>query len=725
MNWQVENRNRKKFTGNVTLYSETRIGRSPVFLQRSLRAVLWYHKQILKKRSKDREFDRKMDSIMPGSDRMSPERNTRDFWSLKELEASELGTQLGSQGPTLRIELKGIRDKRERRPLSNGEPANKRSKLFHTRAQCALTIWESRSSKQEIVVKQIRLCSITTDSSCPESRLASISMDEPFLVRVDELSLAPTSGRPANGITGTPYLMQILLSSNNSDDSWPPVPMKLRAPQFQYVKNDQGETERFPMFLAKWVKLPECPESGTLLNLFAQQDYKSYKTKLMLELNAAWRVASSSLSVHNRRRKVAYPPKAHLPSPTSELGVPQSIISVTWAFAEAERGLSLDTLHHEDYVCVMCNKLKLGNLDALHFHLINSHDLFKFMLNCKATTTAAKQSKIEVNIVVNVADDYRERAANDVPDDREMMWRRPMTLFDLEGFLKGDETWLGKQPRRSRLQNVSRFHEYPRSESRDSVRNENPVVGLRAPQAVPNLAAPDRRKHKVPPSLGQVRFFRSATKRPLEEGEWISESDDEIDEGWLMQKHAQIIGSFTDMTLAEKGYIQRYDHHMLREDLSSNLHHAEALVRFCRLNRSWLGRNDMSLEFQKHAANMILHGIIDHVLLLACMKIIQESTDVEEENETEISTIHHVQDINSGQVVKSDPKSEKNGLGQGWLSPSFTRKSSKQAAHHLGTCSCHGSIDDMRKSITCSNVVSIPSKLYEFNCVLIETLRTV
>ena len=703
MNRQSGTDFRKKFAGNTTLYSDSKIYRSPVFLQRSINSVLTYHKQKLLKglgNSCSKKAMSTCDSIPEESSSNQPRSG---FWSLKELEASIDESRLDLGQPVLRIELKGIKDKRERFQFSHGEPASKRLKASRIRAQCALTIWDAKSSKQEYVVTQTKPCIIITASSSASGSLATIEMDEAFSVRASELFSSRNAKSLPDRAEGTAYMMQITLLSTTSDDQWPPVPIKLPTPRDAQVY-DQGETVRAPMLLAKWLRLPECPQAGSFLTVSAYQDAKEYKTKLALEIEAAWNIAASPLVVHNQQRKQASSPKLQLPSPTSDICIPKSIVTVNWSFVGQSQ--EDDILTYDGYLCPLCNKLDLKNLDSLHFHLINSHDLFKFRLKSDATATLARLPKVAVDVSVDVADDYRERAANHVPDDREMAWKKPQRLFDLEAFLKGDASWLGKPSRKPRLQITSRLQASSSSESRDWSKAETPIIKSRQPDAVPDLAAPNRRKHRVPAAPRMVQYFRSTPKRPLEEGEWLSESDDDIHEGWLLQRHEETIQSFTDMSLSEKEFILRFDKHVLKEDLSSYLHLGEALVRFCRLNRKWLRRKDMGIEFHKHAAKLMLHGIVDHLLVQACVRIIQDRNRDDSENEARDLDEHRKAASRKVRNVKQECLSNKKVSPRRRWSPKTMNRSPKQAVHELETCSCQKSIYDMRTCIRCSNVVS-------------------
>jgi hypothetical protein len=103
----------------------------------------------------------------------------------------------------------------------------------------------------------------------------------------------------------------------------------------------------------------------------------------------------------------------------------------------------------------------------------------------------------------------------------------------------------------------------------------------------------------------------------------LSESDDDVDESWLVQKHKETIDDFADVFGAEKTFMKRFDEHMLRENLCAQRYVPSALVRFCRANREWLNTVDMLVEFWKQSLYLAQHGIINAAHVKACMDIIQ------------------------------------------------------------------------------------------------------
>ncbi|MCJ1382685.1 hypothetical protein MMC17_005798 [Xylographa soralifera] len=710
MNVNPEREFQRKFIGNITFYRELSFNRPPVFLQRNVIKFLHYHqykRELLLRKANLPDQPTMSSSSEAGQMLKTSHQPIRSPWSIGEIFNKLEKGITGPEAPVLRIDLTGIRDRKAvYRNLPEQRPSLKRIRTTSVHAQCLLTIWATGSSKKEdltYVVKQSRSCVIEAGTKESGERTATVTMESPFFVKFDELLI--TGRKPLNSYSTQMYDMQITLLPANATVPWPPMDFLAPPPKITQRMEADGLV-RFPILLAQWRKLPQLPETSTesLLEGLAIQDGKRYKTKLSLKLEAAWSSPSSQLTSYNASKRKALSPVPHLPSPVSDHDTLGPIISVSWIF----QGLweHIPSIEFDGYLCPLCQRRQSASMDTYDFHLATGHDLFKFKLVSR-TSSAGTRRKIDVEVLVDITDTYSVKASNNVLDQREMNWQKPQTLFDLEAFLKGDETWIGKEnksnnrlvPPRPTLGNT-------RSNSGDSAQTDIPIaIQSRAAEEVPDLPPPDRKKFAVPTAPPDIKFFRLTVKRPLREGEYINESDDEMDGSWLLQKHNDTIESFSDMSQFEKQFIQLYDKHMLDENLSSNLHFREALVRFCRINRDWLQERNINVEFYKNAARLLMQGLISPQLYRDCAKIIGVKQSME--SKVEIMDTSEDESQKPSRLVKrlrnayfqSPASNEKNP------DPREKSRSPTEAVHDYGKCyKCSSRIYSMQRSIRCSDI---------------------
>ena len=706
---------KEKFTGNVTFYLNTKLHRAPTFLQRNIRSVLAYHRRQLALLKKSRqEASMKPNTSLDNDHRVVEPRGTpkkKKTWSSREVQYILEKKVFTHKDPVLRIDVAGIRDRlaRFRDKKDESEPPTKQARTSLVHATCSLTIWDSTSPTQDTVVEQTRKCEIEGRTKPSGERVASIAMSSPFLVRLDQLQ--PTRERVSQTNPEPLFSMQIVLMAANDSEIWPPVEMKLPTPKVaKYI--DQGGLVRFPLLVAKWHRLPQVPETDqeAILDLLATQDNTKYKPKLGLKIDASWTEPASPLTLHNMEIRNGRSSTERSRSSEYEDTLGKFVAYTEWVF----EGLSsfMPKLKFEGYTCPMCNGQRFRDAGEFHFHLINSHDLFKFKFSQKFETNSLGQSVAEGLVRIDVADNYEERAANSVKDFREMKWQRPNNPFDLEAYLKGDESWLGKSTKRNGSLAVT-YPESQRLASRDQMKPDVPLAAItRPPDQVPDLVRPPRKRFRVPKAPRGIQFYRLTAKRPLVEGEMISESDDDIDEEWLQEKHSDTIDSFTDTLPQEKRFIQRYDRHMLQEDISSDVHSGEALIRFCRLNKAWLQLPTNKIEFHKKVAALKLQGSLSSTTILACSRIINAPLSppsaTSTPNKRKGKGKSKAEDPNAMDIDTPTPNhsttTPKHHLSKPNTPESKPPTPPAENDHLFGRCAlCRKSILDVRDYIRCSN----------------------
>jgi VEFS-Box of polycomb protein len=682
---------RRTYNGNIYFYGFCSLNRSPLYLQRNLRRVLHNHRKGLawhRERSKMRGAHAEENNVSRAEAHQG-DGMVKKKWSLQEVQDILARKAFNPQSPFLRIEVTDIKDKLAQfRDLEVPRtPIAKRIKIPSVRANCSCTIWRKAG---ETVVEQLRGCEIQSKTLPTGERWASIKLDSPFEVPIAQLQ--PDPDRPAPLGEAPSFSMELKLLAANLHDAWPPIDLKrVPAPKVAYFY-DEADLVRLPILIAKWPRLPDIPRTPKecLLEMKAYQTSPSdqtkwveYTPKLGIIVDIDWFENPSPLQQANGETRGASPRRSHYsPEPKMEI-----VGHTEWVF----EGLleKVPVRRYPAYHCPFCplrhsakqNQMRrFGGADEFCLHLRNNHSALRWEYIPKySLTDGSGQISHDGRINIRPCREYDELARGTRgTDPRELDWIRPKHPLDIEAFLRGDESWLGKKKRTTNLVASPRHSDAPRSRGGDMARE---VIRRRAPEQIPDIPHRPRRTFPVPAAPGGVQFYRNITKRVLREGEEVSESDDDIDEEWLLQKHADTIDSFTDMTKEEKEFIIRFDRHMLREDIASDLHANEALIRFCRANRRWLRRDDMRQEFMKKVASLKIQGAVPSKIIWACTEIINDA---------------------------SEPVKEEDTLGEGGTAPLKTNYGADpvEKGHIYGRCRvCQSMIRDPRKLIRCTNPV--------------------
>lgn len=625
-----------KFKGNIALYIYLKKYRNPVFLERNLRKTLSYHyrrqgcpkiyegRRAMKSSSKLKPSPRRGRDVSP----VAPTEAQPIFkWSIDELIQTLSTGGFGPHDPVLRIDVTAITDRlalfRDRK--HDVEPPRKQARRDCIDATCGLTIWDAAGSGTTNI-EQARNCKIYRLDLPDDERGATVILDEPFFVRLDQLE--PYRSSSSHTQPEIVFSMQIVLMAANKRDTWPPIALKI-PPAKTKTDEDSSGLVRFPVLAAKWHRLPRVPvnERESVLDLVASQDNHTYRRKIGLKIDATWCNSPTPLEISNIKIKRSSSIANTIATPEPDVISNKPKVTIDWIFKGCAGHLA--DLQFPGFVCPMCAGKEFKEAYEFHFHLINSHSLFKFDFSLHFHNHQG-QSVARGTVAVNLSDDstkiphgMQKRVNN---SEVQYDWEKPKTPLELEAYLKGDESWLGKKSKRNN-NHLTPHVSTPRSRSHESSKAQIPLSAIeRDPDKVPDLVPAQKRKFVVPKAPEGTQFFRLLTKRVLEEGEEISESDDDINEDWLLEKHADTIDSFTDTTREEKKFIQRFDRHILQEDVSSDLHSGEALIRFCRKNAQWLQQEEMKFEFHKKAATLKIQGCISRKTIWACIKIIDTAS---------------------------------------------------------------------------------------------------
>lgn len=250
----------------------------------------------------------------------------------------------------------------------------------------------------------------------------------------------------------------------------------------------------------------------------------------------------------------------------------------------------------------------------LQMHLFSMHPHHRYIFHDEGIDSqGVHQYTIECPLDDCTTD---ERASDRADDPRDVIVVAPDEPCDPEKILQGDDRWLrlARQPKRIKQKGsktVTTVHAILPAEPRRKL-----------PHEVPARTAKQRKTYVVPKAPAGVTFFRSITKRPLKAGEEVSESDDEMDEEWLrLRKYAEI--EKEPVSGQAKLFLKEFDIFIRDENLESDLHLGDALVRFSREKGPWFWTaTGVFEEFQVKLDQLLQDDLISHEVHTGCIKIV-------------------------------------------------------------------------------------------------------
>jgi hypothetical protein len=237
------------------------------------------------------------------------------------------------------------------------------------------------------------------------------------------------------------------------------------------------------------------------------------------------------------------------------------------------------------YSCVLCDGRQFYAVNFLHFHLLTVHDKLIFKIRNRSRGTVFEYEGVKyddyVEINVELAPDgikLSESTSKPVtipppssPSPSQtatvpiaapstatvpiaapsttttkttaptgsakgqinitLKWIRPSIDFELDQILKGNWGWLEGQKGRTVSTNLLRNGRLiPKVRRTNWERISDPPVKQKKKTVIPKALYTDSRKV----------FMRTLSHRYIEEGEYLSDSEEDINEDWLVRKHEEV-----------------------------------------------------------------------------------------------------------------------------------------------------------------------------------------
>ena len=258
------------------------------------------------------------------------------------------------------------------------------------------------------------------------------------------------------------------------------------------------------------------------------------------------------------------------------------------------------------YRCITCGAYHQSMLQ-LQVHLKTVHSAYVYEVE---TTNQGPQIRVIRHVDVEAS------------PTKTYQLGRPMEPFNLETFAAGDQSWITsrlgpdnndepfKSPRpRKNADTMSIASPAPKTPSRTQRRTADAF----------------NEKRKLIPQTGQ-RMYHPVSKALLQPGQEVPQRA--VDNAWLLQKHHESIGDFSDVTPAEKEYIWEWDSFILQQNLSTTAYFPRAWLSFIREKASWLvAEESRMLELGKHTSVLLARDVLNDEVVDDAFKCINEARE--------------------------------------------------------------------------------------------------
>lgn len=272
--------------------------------------------------------------------------------------------------------------------------------------------------------------------------------------------------------------------------------------------------------------------------------------------------------------------------------------------------------------CCICRCM---SLDELRMHLQIDHSVFKFTL---------KKKEPRVEFFVDLARP-RSGPISNYELSRTFQMGKPISLFDLEAYLRGDDSWA--RERQGPQNNCWPDHLIDRTN--DSSMSSSPHDSRQSsPNTSTDMMEYEYHEHKPPAPKSKVfvipktkkPLYHTTTKQVLQPGDELSDGDSEVDEDWLNHRKRELLDEFIDVAPQEKEYLHQWNIFLIEQNLTSDKFIPQAVVRFAEANKHWLMEtSNRRVEFIRHLEAFKLRGVLDTTCIQKCFWILKSVEQVQ------------------------------------------------------------------------------------------------
>ncbi|KAF5667566.1 hypothetical protein FHETE_5624 [Fusarium heterosporum] len=198
---------------------------------------------------------------------------------------------------------------------------------------------------------------------------------------------------------------------------------------------------------------------------------------------------------------------------------------------------------------------------------------------------------------------------------------KPDNPYNLQKSAEGDDSWTTSR------HGPDHIEEPVRPPSTPNITRqlfENPVnkPSQPAPAAQPVVHRPKKNAIIIPESSQPL--FDPISKARLKPGEELPKS--EVDNSWLIQKHREDIGEFSDVSAEEMEYIHRWDAFILQQNVTAGAFFRRAWLKFVRDNALWLvSAGHRMNEYSKHLCVLMVRDVLDDQSIEIAGRLIEEA----------------------------------------------------------------------------------------------------
>jgi len=263
-----------------------------------------------------------------------------------------------------------------------------------------------------------------------------------------------------------------------------------------------------------------------------------------------------------------------------------------------------EPVHLDSWRCFSCG-CPNDSLDVLRAHLKNFHLNYDYALEITSEGPLFRVTRIS--------------GPADSPT-KTLQLGKPTGPFNLKDYNEGDESWITSRlgPDHSEPDVLT-----PAKATAKKLFDKPAIKPSQPPIAAQSVGRRQEKKKVIIPDSSQP-LFDPMSKARLKPGDELPKPA--VDNKWLLQKHREGIGEFSDVSPEEKEYICRWDAFMLEQNVTSRAYFRRSWLKFVKDNALWLASvGHRMIEFGKHLCVLMAKDVLDDQCIDSAYILIEDA----------------------------------------------------------------------------------------------------
>ena len=261
----------------------------------------------------------------------------------------------------------------------------------------------------------------------------------------------------------------------------------------------------------------------------------------------------------------------------------------------------------DDFCCPFC-QLYCSDLPALVCHVVSSHDRFHF--KCSGTTERPVITVVPVSLLSTMSQ------ATATTGGRVSSGLRAKATVSTRQTRQNTNHFFSR-----RIHRVSRLVRAMDREANAQNQGNEPASSAMASsdEIRQDVEEPEFWEYEETAHLHFRRYFHSKSSQPMMDPVNAPDSDDDVDEDWILEQNDRLLDEFEDVSVEEKQFMKMWNHYIFYNKVYADRLLPQTSMAFAKAHARDIIQMGLRDNFLMHMINMWDYALITSDVISDCM----------------------------------------------------------------------------------------------------------